>query len=135
MSDFYVGPRKQGIPEYAANGLGSRWHYLRLFSVNRKRDKPYIVSVYRQIIFQCFDRNLNWINEWAYSEDVESWNNGDFRVGEGGPGGRFPTIEEAKDFAAKRYNKLSSLWPVIEDVTAIDLLSISPMLLNKNKTK
>ena len=126
MSDrwFSVGPRTQSIPKFAFDGLGSRWFYLRLFSVNPLKNKTDIVAVYRQIILQTFDKNLNWVNQFAYSEDYEVYRNGKFRNADGRPGVITNSLEDAYSEAAKRYGKLSGIWPILEDNVAIEYLTI-----------
>lgn len=128
MKEFLVGPRKQGIPEFAHDGLGSRWFYLRMFSVNPYKSKPQVVSVYRQIIHQTWDRNLNWINKFIYVEDHESYNNGKFRTGGGDAGILVDDLTEAYQIAAKRFEKLSSIWTILEDVKAIEYFAVPKLL-------
>jgi hypothetical protein len=135
MKEFFVGPSKQSMPEFAHDGLGSRWFYLRVFSVNPYKSKPHIVSVYRQIIHQTWDRNLNWVNEFIYVEDSESYNNGKFRIGNGGPTSRFYNLEEAYNFAHKRFDSMSNIWTILEDKVAIGYIN-NKLPGNKNeKTK
>jgi len=128
MKEFLVGPRKQGIPEFAHDGLGNRWFYLRMFSVNPYKSKPQVVSVYRQIIHQTWDRNLNWINKFIYVEDHESYNNGKFRTGGGDAGILVDDITEAYQIAAKRFEKLSNIWTILEDVKAIEYFAVPKLL-------
>lgn len=130
MKEFLVGPRKQSLPEFAHDGLGSRWFYLRMFSVNPYKNKPHIISVYRQIIHQTWDRNLKWINKFIYVEDYESYNNGVFRAGNGNPGVLVDDLGEAYRIAANRFEKFAKIWTILEDVKAIEYFEI-PNLLKK----
>jgi hypothetical protein len=126
--DFFVGPRKQGIPEFAHDGLGSRWYYLRLFSVAPYKGQPHIVQVYRQIIHQTWDKNLNWINQFAYTDDYEVYNKGEYRTGNGGKGAILESLDDAYKFAAQRFEKIGNLWPIIEDVKLIEHFAMPRLL-------
>lgn len=123
MKELSVGPRKQSIPKFAHDGFGSRWYYLRMFSFNPYKNKPHIVSVYRQIIHQTWDRNLNWVNEFIYVEDSEYYNNGKFHIGNGGPASLFYNLEEAYNFSCKRLDNFSSIWTILEDKVYIDYIN------------
>lgn len=126
--DFFVGPRKQGIPEFAHDGMGSRWYYLRLFAVNPYKNRPHIVQVYRQIIHQTWDKNYKWINQFAYSDDYEAYNNGEYRIGGGQPGAILESLDDAYKLAAKRFERIKGIWPIIEDLTAIEYFAMPKLL-------
>lgn len=118
MNKFTVGPREQTIPEWAED-LGSRWAYLRMFSVQPYKNKPHIIYVYRMIIHQAFDRNGKWIPLWAYADDCECYNNGEYRVN-GGSTGQLGDYSEMRQLMERRVARLQSLWPVLEDKTVRD---------------
>jgi hypothetical protein len=127
IKNFSVGPRTQSIPEFAYKGLGSRWFYLRLFSVSPYKNKPHIITVYCQIIHQTFDRDLNWINQFAYVEDYESYNNGKYRTGGGNPSVLVDDLKEAYRIANTRFEKISGIWKVLEDKKAIERFAVSDL--------
>jgi hypothetical protein len=130
--DFFVGPRKQGIPEFAQDKkLGCRWYYLRLFSVAPYKGQTHIVRVYRQIVHQAWDKDYNWINQFAYSEDYEGYNNGQFSMQSSTVAHRdnaLESLDDAYKIAAQRFEKISNLWPIIEDVKLIEQFAMPRLL-------